>query len=129
MTVIRLPTPLRPFAEGRVEVNVEGASVGAALQDLTRQHPGLRPHLYTEGGGLRAYVNVFRNEDDVRTLQGEATPLREDDRLLIVPSIAGGTETGTGAVDYSALPTNQALIISLLILGFMTEPGGGGLAT
>lgn len=130
MTVIRLPTPLRPFADGHVEVEVEGASVGAALQDLTRQHPGLRPHLYAENGGLRAYVNVFRNEDDVRTLQGEATPLREADRLLIVPSIAGGTEAGSRPVDYSALRTNQGTIISLLILGFVTDiswvPGAVG---
>ncbi|MEX0787536.1 MAG: DUF4395 family protein [Anaerolineales bacterium] len=121
MTKIRLPTPLRPYAEGRVEVEVEGASVGAALEELTRQYPGLRPHLYADGGGLRAYVNVFRNEDDVRTLQGEATPLRDADRLLIVPSIAGGAGSATRPVDYSALRTNQALIISLVILGFVTD--------
>lgn len=121
MTVIRLPTPLRPFAEGRVEVEVEGASVGAALEELTRQFPGLRPHLYSEAGGLRAYVNVFRNEDDVRSLQGEATPLRDADRLLIVPSIAGGAPAAMRPVDYSALRTNQALIISVLILGFVAD--------
>jgi hypothetical protein len=66
-------------------------------------------------------VNVFRNEDDVRTLQGEATPLHDADRLLIVPSIAGGAKAAMRPVDYSALRTNQALIISVLILGFVTD--------
>ncbi|HEX9680052.1 MAG TPA: DUF4395 family protein [Anaerolineales bacterium] len=121
MTVVRLPTPLRPFAEGRKEVDVEGKNVRTALQDLTRRFPGLAPHLYDEAGHLRPYVNVFRNDEDVRTLQGEETPLANGDRILIVPSIAGGRSVEPRPVDYSALRTNQALIILLLLIGFIAD--------
>jgi adenylyltransferase/sulfurtransferase len=90
MTTIRIPTPLRPYTDSQAEVPVAGATVGAVLGDLTTRHPALRPHLYTDGGSLRAFVNIFLNDEDVRHLQGEATPVRDTDRLMIVPSIAGG---------------------------------------
>lgn len=130
MTVVRLPTPLRPYAEGRKEVDVEGKDVRAALRDLVRRFPGLAPHLYDAAGDLRPYVNVFRNDEDVRTLQGEETPLANGDRILIVPSIAGGRSAEARPVDYSALRTNQALIILLLLIGFIADrswiPGAVG---
>jgi len=90
MTTIRIPTPLRPYTNGQAEIPVSGASVAAVLTDLTTRHPPLKPHLYTEVGELRAFVNVFLNEEDVRHLQGKDTPVKETDRLMIVPSIAGG---------------------------------------
>jgi molybdopterin synthase sulfur carrier subunit len=90
MSTIRLPTPLRPYTSGRKEIEVHGETVGAALQDLVRQHPGLRSHLYDPDGQLRKYINLFVNEEDVRQLQGESTALHEQDRLVIIPSIAGG---------------------------------------
>lgn len=90
MTTIRIPTPLRPYTNSQAEVPVSGATVGAVLGDLTRQHPTLKPHLYTEAGQLRAFVNIFLNDEDVRHLQGEATAVKDSDRLMIVPSIAGG---------------------------------------
>lgn len=90
MTVIRVPTPLRPYTQGQKEVEVDGGTVGDALRSLAEQYPGLRQHLFDEEGRLRPYVNVFLNEEDIRHLQGEETPLKEDDRLMIVPSIAGG---------------------------------------
>ncbi|MFP3854061.1 MAG: ubiquitin-like small modifier protein 1 [Anaerolineales bacterium] len=90
MSTVRIPTPLRPYAEGQKEIDVQAETVGGALDDLTRQHPGLRQHLYDEEGQLRAYVNVFLNEDDIRGLDGSETPLDPDDRITIVPSIAGG---------------------------------------
>lgn len=87
---VRLPGPLRDLADGRPEVEVSGATVGAALDDLVARHPGLRRHLRTEAGGLRAHVNVYVNEDDVRFLRGEATALSAGDAVTLVPSIAGG---------------------------------------
>lgn len=90
MTTIRIPTPLRPYTEGRKEIAVAGDTIGAALEDLGRQYPALAPHLYDESGQLRPYVNVFINETDFRSAQGLDTPLGADDRLMIVPSIAGG---------------------------------------
>ena len=90
MTTIRIPTPLRPYTNSQAEITVTGETVGAVLSDLTRQHPTLRQHLYSENGELRAFVNVFLNEEDVRHIRGADTPVKDSDRLMIVPSIAGG---------------------------------------
>jgi molybdopterin converting factor small subunit len=121
MTTIRIPTPLRQYTNGQAEIAVAGPDVGAALADLTGRHPALRGHLYTEGGELRAFVNVFLNDEDVRHLQGAATPIGDADRLMIVPSIAGGLDAGLARVDHSALRVNQAAIIALLVLGFIVN--------
>jgi molybdopterin converting factor small subunit len=90
MTTIRIPGPLRSIAGGESDVAVEAATVGGALTALVRRHPGLHRHLRTEGGALREHVNVYLNEDDIRTLDGEDTALDEGDTLTVVPSIAGG---------------------------------------
>jgi adenylyltransferase/sulfurtransferase len=90
MATIRIPTPLRAYTSGQAEVPVPGPTVGAALSELTTRYPNLKQHLYTEAGELRAFVNVFINDEDVRHLQGAETVVAEDDRLMIVPSIAGG---------------------------------------
>ena len=87
---IHLPTPLRAYAESQSSVEVRAATVGEALRLLVDRHDALRRHLYDEGGRLRRFVNVYRNDEDVRHLQREETPLRDRDTLTIVPSIAGG---------------------------------------
>jgi molybdopterin converting factor small subunit len=87
---IQIPTPLRRFTEENGEVQVEGATVGEALSDLTTRYPALRRHLYTDDGALRSFVNVFLNDEDVRHLQAQNTPLSAGDALFIIPSIAGG---------------------------------------
>ena len=89
MATIRIPTPLRPYSGGNSSVTVTGHTVGTALEDLTEQHPDLRPHLF-EGNKLRSFVNIYLNQEDVRYLEGEETTVNEDDTLLIIPSIAGG---------------------------------------
>ncbi len=94
MPTIRIPTPLRPYAANTAEVPVTGETVGAALSDLTVRHPDLRRHLYTDTGDLRAFVNVFLGQEDVRYLQGVNTPLKDADQLRIVPSVAGGCGAG-----------------------------------
>jgi molybdopterin converting factor small subunit len=118
MPNIRIPTPLRPYVGGNAEVSVTGETVGAALQNLTTQHPDLRKHLYNDAGELRAFVNVFLGQEDVRHLQGEQTPLKDGDQLRIVPSVAGGSD-GLQKVDHSALRVNQAFIIGLTVLAFI----------
>ena len=90
MTTIRIPTPLRPYTAGQAEVTITGPTVGAALGDLTRRYPHLQQHLYSDAGQLRAFVNIFLNDEDIRQLKGAETPLQDKDRLMIVPSIAGG---------------------------------------
>jgi len=87
---ILIPTPLRQFAEKKGAVDVQARTVGEALQQLTTHHPELRRHLYNEQGKLRAFVNVYLNDEDVRYLEQEGTPVGESDTLSIVPSIAGG---------------------------------------
>ncbi len=88
---VMIPTPLRPFAGRQATIDVEGHTVGEALDALTNQYGDLRRHLYGEGGRLRSFVNVYVNEEDIRDLQKDQTPLRDGDTITIVPSIAGGS--------------------------------------
>lgn len=90
MTKIHIPTPLRQYTGKLPTVEVKAMTVGEALSSLVSKHPDLRRHLYTEEGKLRAFVNVYLNEEDVRYLQKEETALKENDSISIVPSIAGG---------------------------------------
>lgn len=90
MTIIRIPTPLRPYAGGQTQVTVQGSNVREALDDLVNQFPSLKKHLFNDANELRPFVNLFLGEEDVRHLQGVDTPLKEDDKLMIIPSIAGG---------------------------------------
>ena len=90
MTKIHIPTPLRQYAGKQPMVEVKAGSVGDALSGLVSKHPELRRHLYTEDGKLRAFVNVYLNDEDVRYLQKEATAVKDGDSISIVPSIAGG---------------------------------------
>jgi molybdopterin converting factor small subunit len=90
MPTLKIPTPLRTYTGGQSEVPVQGATVGEALDDLMSQFPALRPHLMSEEGRLRAFVNLFLGEENTRDLQGLNTPLRVDSQLRIIPSIAGG---------------------------------------
>ncbi|HVE64957.1 MAG TPA: molybdopterin-synthase adenylyltransferase MoeB [Thermoanaerobaculia bacterium] len=91
MPRILLPTPLRPYADGAATVDVEGATVSAALGDLVARHPALRKHLYDDAGKVRSFVNLYKNDEDIRYLDKEQTGLAPDDSVSIVPSIAGGT--------------------------------------
>lgn len=90
MTQVHIPTPLRQFAGKQADVAVKAGTVAEALSELVSKHPDLRRHLYTEDGKLRSFVNVYVNDEDVRYLQKEATPIKDNDTISIVPSIAGG---------------------------------------
>ncbi|HXF84628.1 MAG TPA: MoaD/ThiS family protein [Anaerolineales bacterium] len=90
MPVLRIPTPLRVYTDGKSEVHVTGANVSEALADLTTQYPALKPHLFNEGGELRPFVNIFVGEQNIKDLQGIETPIRDGERLMLIPSIAGG---------------------------------------
>ena len=90
MPTLRIPTPLRPYTEGQSEVNIQGQTVSEVMDDLIVQYPALAPHLFNGEGSLRPFVNLFLGEDNVKDLQGMKTSLSESDRLLLIPSIAGG---------------------------------------
>jgi MoaD family protein len=92
MSKIHIPTPLRQYVGKQASVEVAGSTVGEAMTALVAQHPDLRKHLYTDDGKLRAFVNLYVNDEDIRYLQKEATALKDGDNISIVPSIAGGTE-------------------------------------
>src|SRR5712692_7332494 len=92
-TRILIPTPLRPFTDKKDAVDAEGKTVGELLADLTKKHAGLKPHLYNEEGRLRSFVNVYINDEDIRYLQKEQTPVSASDTISIIPSVAGGVET------------------------------------
>jgi MoaD family protein len=92
MSKIHIPTPLRQYVGKQASVEVQGGTVGEAMNSLVAQHPELRKHLYTDDGKLRAFVNLYLNDEDIRYLQKEATTLKDGDNISIVPSIAGGRE-------------------------------------
>jgi adenylyltransferase/sulfurtransferase len=90
MTIF-IPTPLRIYAGGLDAVEVNEATVSDALEALTRTLPDLRKHLFTADGKVRAFVNLYLNDEDVRYLPAkEATAVTAADTLSIIPSIAGG---------------------------------------
>jgi adenylyltransferase/sulfurtransferase len=90
MTIF-IPTPLRPYAGGQSSIEIDAPSIAAALDQLTASHPDLRKHLFTPEGKVRAFVNLYLNDEDIRYLPGkEATAVSPTDTLSIIPSIAGG---------------------------------------
>jgi adenylyltransferase/sulfurtransferase len=105
MPTVFLPTPLRPYAGGAASVDVPGATVAEALAALVERHGTLRRHLYDDSGKLRSFVNVYKNDEDVRYLEKEATAIAPGDSVSIVPSIAGGTSPS--ASDAAALSNEE----------------------
>ncbi len=89
-TKILIPTPLRPFTDKQDAVEIDGQTVGELLQGLTTKYGGLKQHLYNGEGRLRSFVNVYVNDEDIRYLQKEETPLKSGDVVSIIPSVAGG---------------------------------------
>jgi molybdopterin synthase sulfur carrier subunit len=87
---IRIPTPLQKLANGQSEVRVEGKTVKEVLVNLDKVYPGFKDRIYDEHGVLRRFINFYVNDEDVRFLQGENTPIQEGQDLSIVPAIAGG---------------------------------------
>jgi len=92
-TRILIPTPLRPFTDKKDAVEAEGTTVGELLADLTTKHGGLKAHLYSAEGKLRSFVNIYVNDEDIRYLQKEQTPIKAGDTVSIIPSVAGGAPT------------------------------------
>lgn len=87
---VRIPTTLRPLAGGSSEVEVEGGTVGDVLKALDSAHPGFSDRLLDDEGNLRKFVNIFVADDDVRFLDGLATPVPDGETVAIIPAVAGG---------------------------------------
>lgn len=87
---VRIPTPLRRFTGGAEEVSATGGTVAALVDDLERNHPGLKERICDEQGKVRRFVNIFVNGDDIRFLNNLETATKAGDEVSIVPAIAGG---------------------------------------
>ena len=87
---IKLPTVLRAQADGQSSVMIDGATVGEVFAKLIEQYPGLRGNLLDDGGGLHKFVNVYKDDDDIRYLEGLDTKVSDGDVLSILPAVAGG---------------------------------------
>ncbi len=91
MTVkVRIPTPLRKLTHAEEIVQVGAATVGAAIAELQSRYPGIKERLTDDAGNVRRFVNVYVNEEDIRFLQNQETPLKNGDEISIIPAIAGG---------------------------------------
>jgi molybdopterin synthase sulfur carrier subunit len=87
---VRIPTPLRKLTNNEELVEVNAATIGSAIQELQARFPGISERLVDEKGEVRRFVNVYVNEEDIRFLQNQNTPLKEGDEISIIPAIAGG---------------------------------------
>ncbi|MEX2011601.1 MAG: ubiquitin-like small modifier protein 1 [Chloroflexota bacterium] len=90
MSVVRIPTVLRPQVGGEKQLDLEGATVAQLVDSLVERFPALRSQLLTESGDLNRFINVYVNGQDVRYLQGLATPVEARDEVRLLPAMAGG---------------------------------------
>jgi molybdopterin synthase sulfur carrier subunit len=89
-TKIRIPTPLRKLTNNEELVEVKAATIGDAIAELQTRYPGIKERLIDDNGEVRRFVNVYVNEEDIRFLQNQQTPLKEGDEVSIIPALAGG---------------------------------------
>jgi sulfur-carrier protein len=87
---VRIPTPLRKLTNDAEVVEVSAATIGAAILELQAKYPGIKERLMDDSGEVRRFVNVYVNEEDIRFLQNQQTPLKDGDEISIIPAIAGG---------------------------------------
>jgi molybdopterin synthase sulfur carrier subunit len=87
---VRIPTILRNYTDGAKAVSAEGATLDELITNLESRHPGIKDRLIDDAGGLRRFVNVYLNDEDVRFLGGLGTPVSDGDTVTVLPAVAGG---------------------------------------
>ncbi len=87
---VRIPTPLRKLTNNEELVEVNSGTIGSAIAELQTRFPGIKERLLDESGAVRRFVNVYLNEEDIRFLQNQQTPVQDGDEVSIIPAIAGG---------------------------------------
>ena len=90
MATVRIPSPLRRYTNNQSKVQAEGGTVNEILRNLESEFPGIQSKLLDDQGNIKRYVNVFVNEEEIRTLQGGSTPVADRDEVAIIPAMAGG---------------------------------------
>src|SRR5690349_2993431 len=123
MAKVLIPTPLRQYSEKHDSVELNGSTVGEVLSSLTAKFPDLRKQLFNDEGKLRSFVNVYLNDEDIRYLKKDATPVAANDTLSIVPSIAGGS-AGVAPPPLASLSNDEILRYSRHLI--MPEVGMEG---
>ena len=88
--IVRIPTPLQKLTQNKPEVLISANTIGGVIQQLDKNYPGIKERICDEQGNVRRYVNIFLNEEDIRFLKKESTPVKDGDEVSIVPAIAGG---------------------------------------
>ena len=92
MAKVIIPTPLRKFAEDQASFEAQGNTVGESITDLTKNFPNIKQHLLDEDGKLRQFIKVYVGEEDIEALDNEATEVKLDAVISIIPAIAGGVK-------------------------------------
>ena len=87
---VRIPTPLQKLTQEKAEVEVSGQSIHDVINQLEQSYPGIKQRICDDQGNVRRFVNIFLNEEDIRFLKKESTPVKDGDEVSIVPAIAGG---------------------------------------
>lgn len=91
MATVLVPTPLRRLTGGQSKITVSGSDVGSVLRAVDAQFPGVAEKVFDSEGNVKRFINIFLNDNEIRTLQGLDTPVADNDQLSIVPAMAGGT--------------------------------------
>jgi molybdopterin synthase sulfur carrier subunit len=91
---VRIPTPLQKHTKNQAEVNVEARDIRNLIESLEKNFPGIKDRICDENGKIRRFINIYVNEEDVRFLQRDETPLKDGDEVSIIPAIAGGQDIG-----------------------------------
>jgi len=87
---VRIPTPLQKLTQDKAEIFVDGKDINELIESLEKNYPGIKERLCDEQGKVRRFINVYLNDEDIRFLEAETTPVKEGDEISIVPAIAGG---------------------------------------
>ena len=87
---VRIPTPLQKLTQNQAEVKASGTTIKELIEDLEKNFPGIKGRVCDETGKIRRFLNIYVNEEDVRFLQRDETPLEDGDEVSIIPAIAGG---------------------------------------
>ncbi len=90
MATVLVPTPLRRLTGGQSKLTIAGEDIGSLLRAVDAEYPGIADKVFDGDGNVKRFINVFLNDNEIRTLQGLETPVGESDRVSIVPAMAGG---------------------------------------
>lgn len=87
---VRIPSPLQKLTKDKAEIEAKGANVKELIDNIEEGFPGIKERIYDDSGKVRKFINIYVNEEDIRFLKQDETPLKDGDEVSIIPAIAGG---------------------------------------